>query len=171
MNLVDKIILGLLVVILPVGVFFSYRVISNEGEETSSDYVGIDEAKLEDLVNKLSTQKTPVVAEPKAKPISISSVVYSTESGKLKVAGSVPEANAAVLVTATVLPHGEDDEEDTVKGLIVETVPVLPTDKKAFMYEYEVDEDELTGMIELRIEQNDSVRTVRFDLEKREQIF
>jgi hypothetical protein len=78
-----------------------------------------------------------------------------------------------VLVTATYLPTAQPEdeiEEESVQGSSVETVSILPKDSGEFIYEYPVGKKQIEGIVELRLEQNDSVKTVRFDLVAKKQV-
>jgi hypothetical protein len=112
------------------------------------------------------------------KPIKLSQAVYASDSGVLKVSGSAPTGQAAVLISATVLPsptgavgqQGTPKADESVKGSKVELLSVQPDSTGLFTFEYPVGKV-AEGVVELRFEQKESVETVRFDLKTKTQVF
>jgi len=172
MNLIDKLLLVLLIVIGPLGLVGAYVMMGQEGESLEST-VAIDEAKLEELAARLSNQQAATVAAPTPKPFMLASVGYASQSGELVIKGKAPEGTASVMVTATVLPTSEElaklEEGEAVKGSQVETESVVPKTDGEFSYGYDLGRA-TKGIVELRLEQGESVKTVRFDLETRKQL-
>lgn len=182
MSLVDKLLLGLLVVLLPLGVLVSYLMFSNaDVSDGQIQEAQVDTTKLEQLIEDVTQQKAQEVQQAQIAsqgklPIDIAQVSFATESGTLKVKGRAPQPTTSVLVTATYLPINqtvaelEPEEEPSVQGISVDTVSVIPSAGGEFVYEYAVDSKQTDGIIELRLEQDDIVRTVRFDLKQKKQV-
>lgn len=176
MNFIDKVLLGLLIVILPLGIWGSHRLISQDNNATDSTVQVLDPTKLEELVDQLSNKQTGPVASTVPAEFSLASVAFATESGVLVLNGIAPNGETSVLVSVTVLkplnPIAElgENEEDSVKGTNVYTRSVVPKTDGGFKFEYEVASQDYESVVELRMEQNLSVKTVRFDLKTRRQV-
>ena len=175
MNLIDKLLLGLLVLLLPIGLAISLMVFPSNNSSAEVAGVQLDEENLKALIQETVQQNQPVQEKPQ--PISITQVRYASESGTLKLSGSAPSEIASVLVSATVIKPdstenviADDDEKSAVKGSSVETFSVLPETNRSFEFELLIDEEDANGVVELRLEQDESIKTVKFDLQKKKQI-
>ncbi|MFC1654027.1 hypothetical protein ACFL1M_04235 [Patescibacteria group bacterium] len=162
MNIVDKLILALLVIMLPIGFLVSYKILAEgdlPGKETS-----IDAKKLKQMVDRYSQLEEYTM--PKQKFV-VSSVSYASESGFLSVTGVAPSSQATIMMSATVLPHN-DSEKELVLGNSIDAFAVSPKNTGAFEFVYPVDIS--SSVVEIRLEQEEVVRTIRFDLEKKVQL-
>jgi len=173
MGIVDKILLLILVFLLPLSLVVTYKYFPTE------DLSSKKQQELEGRVEGLIQQLTVAANEQKkeTQTIKLSQAIYASDSGTLTVAGSAPTGNAAVLVSATVLPSnkpttvkaGAKTTADNVKGSKVETVSIQPDKKGLFKYEYDVGRIS-DGVVELRFEQGTNVETVRFDMATKKQV-
>lgn len=171
MNLVDKLLLGLLVLLLPMGLLVSFVFFRSPAESSGVvKSAQIDEAKLRELISQTVQQNQTPVTTPK--PIMISEVKFASDSGVLQLKGTAPKGGSSVLVSATVIQRtsDEEDDDDRVRGSVVETVSVWPEETGVFEYQYEVARSNYQDLIELRLEQNDSVYTIKFDLREKRQV-
>lgn len=171
--MVDKLLLLILVAVLPIGLMASYQLFPKEVASPK---------KQEEVEKKLDTlvQQLTVTAQQKseeAKPIQFGQVSYASQSGVLSVSGTAPAGNAAVLVSATVLPVAnptsspglKKTESELIKGSKVEVVSIQPNANGVFKFDYEVGKVS-SGIVELRFEQLDSVKNIRFDLATKKQL-
>ena len=173
MNWIDKILLVMLIGMLPLAVVATYVWMEDEtGQE--ENLKALDAAKFEALVNQAQSRQTAQLP-PSPKPFRLAQVEYASESGKLSVAGTAPQGQASVVVTATVLPRDYDVDElssaETVKGMGVETFVALPKSDGEFELELDIDKKHSEGLVELRLEQETSVTTIRFDLKEGKQVY
>lgn len=180
MKLVDKLLLGILVVFIPVGLFLSQWLLTPQQNTTSSEQTtstSVDVSKLEQLIRQTVSQSVPKQEAPPT--FSISSVSYASESGILKIEGTAPQPQGSILVSATLMKNPSDInsldidtaiETDLKTGIPVQVYSVQPGENAFFVYEYEVSTENLNSVIELRLDQNLSTKTIRFDLEKKQQV-
>ncbi len=177
MNLVDKLLLVLLLVILPIGIYGSHRLINQGAGNGDAGTKMLDPNKLEQMIDNLSQQQVVVPNSEGESTFDLWDVAFATASGKLTLRGKAPHSETSVLVSVTMIPRTDvivelgSDEEEVVKGSQVITMSVVPKTDGGFTYVYDVDEDEADGLVELRLEQEKSVMTVRFDLKLRKQVF
>lgn len=183
-NLIDKFLVFLMIIILPVGIFISSKV-SNVSEEEQLALV--EEAKLKKIdtaLAEIKTAATPKKGEPKIPPIEITKVTYATESGKLKIEGKAPTANLNVMVQAVVTPKAtpkpkpkkitkvenagsssaqpkEEDVEVDVLGVNVDVVAVKTKEDGSFLISKDIDED--VALMEIRFDQGESTATIQYD--------
>lgn len=168
MNLLDKLLLVLLLLMLPLGVVASKKLLGGSlTADKPSEFEQLGQT-LEKIADK---QKTPGSAIPE---IGITGVVASSESGMLTVAGVAPSESTTVTVTATILPTataetGTQKKSDEVLGQTVEIKAIKPKAGGSFSFNYPV--RGVTGVVELRFEQGMSVTTVQYDMKERKQIF
>jgi hypothetical protein len=173
MNLIDKLLLGSLVILLPIGLILSQRFFEEEAAP-QQQAESLDTAKLEELIKQTVAQSQPKIDKPAS--FQIASVTYASESGSLRVVGTAPETTSSVMVSAIVLPKatpapsGQTQLVEKVQGTKVELESITPKPSKEFVYEYEISPGQLNGIIELRLEQNQSSTTLRFDLEQKKQV-
>ena len=171
-NLIDKILLGLLIMLLPIGLVISSKFLVEDQLENQTAAAALDAEKLQAAINDAVRQQQPVVVTPK--PFAIAEVSYASESGIFQMKGTAPAAASNIVMSVTVLPPAGsltiEEQIGSVKGVEVQTLSVIPEDDGAFVFAQEIKEDLQTGVIEIRLEQNDSVKTVRFDLAKRKQL-
>jgi len=176
-DFVDKILILLLILMLPISVVLTstYR---SEADEKSQ--LQAEEVKLQKIDQALDQIKTTVASDQQSKtlPIEIASVTFASASGELKVKGKAPLGNLNVMVSAVVLPaeklkplpeektasgSAETEDEEAVLGDAVEVVAVKPNEEGEFAFVKKVDPDEVS-LIELRLEQADSEVTIQYNL-------
>lgn len=162
--MLDKIVLLLLILTLPVGVVVAQRYgragSGVESEETVK--------KVDALINQINqSNQQPAAAAPQ-QAFSISTVHLATESGTLMVTGVAPKTNAQVMMSAVVTPIGgtktqttskktaSDSAEPTevpVLGDSIETHAVSVEAGGVFVINYPVEDIDATQKIELHLEQ------------------
>jgi hypothetical protein len=176
-NLFDKLLIVLLLTLLPVGLWFSYSWAKSADEKSSGGVAGAtDTQKIESLIAQINAQKTAPRPETTPLPFSITDVSQASESNTIKIRAKAPANDLAVLVSATVLPvedktaSGSAKKDDLVKGSKVDTWSIAPENDKTFEVSVELDKKQKDGIIELRLEQDRSINTVRFDIAKKAQI-
>ena len=172
MKVVDKVLLAMMVLLLPLGVFASYKMFP-QGDVLAEQDKKL--AQIDNLINQLN-QKTAGVNGTANVPITLTRVTYASASGTLRVEGTAPGKKSSVLVSAMVLPPAPAPAElgggtdSRVYGTKVDTVSVPTEGNGTFAFEYDV--TELTqGIVEVRFEQDSLVKTVRFDLKTKKQVF
>jgi hypothetical protein len=167
MHLVDKLLLVLLLLMLPLGVVASKHFFTGTSTETKpSEYEQLGET-LQQIANK---QQTP---KEETSKIGISGVVASTQSGVLTVTGQAPSETMTVMVTATILPVAgsaptQSSKSDDVLGQTVEIKAIKPKAGGTFSFQYPI--EDIEGVVELRFEQGTSVTTVQYDVISGKQI-
>lgn len=173
MNLVDKFLLVLMVIILPIGLIVGYYFRSSEPKNDDLEMV-VDTAKLAELVEEVNTRKAQE-NQPKDPEFFLGEIEYASESGELSLAGAAPDKKKAVIVSVTIFSKenqisDEEGKERKVKGNKVETWSVLPQEDGRFDFYYEVSEQNQEDVIEIRFEQDKQVKTLRYDLLKNIQV-
>lgn len=165
MNSVDKILLGLLVLLLPIGIWVSHALLT---QNTSSvEKVQVGGVKLKEMVGRFS--KLALSAKEPTDQLIVSRITYATQSGKINLEGKAPSSEMTVMMSVTVLPP-EAENSDDILGFEVEHV-TLPTSKTgAFKAAYPIIRNG-GGIVEIRLEQNEMVKMIRFDLDKNIQLF
>ena len=162
MNIVDRLLLLMMILLLPIGLVASYSLFP----EDNTSFEDLQEQRLKQI-DGLISQLTYYANQNKedSVPITVTKTEFKEVEGVLRVEGTTPRKDASVLVTATVLPpNGESlSEEESIKGLSVETVMVPTNSKAQFIYEFEVEKDS-DGVVELLIEQRGKYQSVKFDL-------
>lgn len=172
MKTVDRILLSILVLLLPVGLLISYQLLSSP---INKDELVIDAEKLKVMVENYSNME--INNEPK-KEIIVSSVSYASKSGIISVSGNAPSSEASVYMSVTVLPPKPSPtptvntlakNDQLILGRSVNTLSFETESDGSFLIDYEI--ESLTTIIELRLEQEETIKTIRFDLDKKEQIY
>lgn len=170
MSLVDRILLLMLVLILPLGIVFSKTILSKQGEKSQQEEVV---EKVDTLISNIQNRENRAQT-PQTPGINITGVIYASDSGRIRIAGVVPSDKHAVMVSATVLPVDAIPDElggkqtESVLGQAVEVRSIKPQVGGSFVYDYPVQED--SGVIDFLIQQDASVTTVQFDLGSKKQI-
>jgi hypothetical protein len=177
MKLIDKLLLFLMLTLLPVGLGISYLLVRNTDKSNNSIVAGaMDEKKLESVLQEIATKQTaPNPATPPA--FNIFEVSLATESGTFSLKAKAPSSKMAVLVTSTVFPPLNASPSATPNKKItdqpkfgqVETISLMPKTDSAFEFDYDLGKLR-EGFIEVRLEQDKSVTTMRFDLAKKIQV-
>lgn len=170
MKPVDKLLLGLLIVLLPLGLWAAHRATQpNIEEEIQSN--STRPATVEELTQIIQELQQPVpTSEPNNPEIQITNVSFASESGTLQVAGTASDPQLSVMVSATVLPLGQDDPQELtgdpntqdVLGYNVEIRSLRPLPGGGFQFHYRIPPN--TGAIEIRFDQAQSSKTVIYDV-------
>ncbi|NMC35698.1 hypothetical protein GYA49_01495 [Candidatus Beckwithbacteria bacterium] len=168
-DFLDKILILLMVLILPVGIYTASKY-AGQLDEPKEEQVQIAEEKLNEAVAKIQEAAVPQQEEPKIAPIEIADVSYASESGELIVSGAAPAANLNVMVSAVVTPStyntktkNKDGSGESVLGEQVEVHAVKTDSVGHFTYKRKVDVKDI-DLIELRFEQSESSATVQYNL-------
>lgn len=158
--MIDKLLLGLLVGLLPVGLLVSYLVLGKDVIEQPPDETMINADKLEEVIRQTVAESQPA---PKAEPeFVIGSVSYASTSAELVLEATAPTKDAAVLMTAVVLPANPSNAP--IQGLSTSTEAVLPSASGAISYRYKLPRA-AEGLVEFRLEQAGVVKVVRYNLD------
>jgi len=175
-DLIDKLLIILMIVLLPVSVFFA----SNHQKK----YEKLREEELAREQMERVTQAVAAIqnqAEANAqKNLEITQVYYATESGKLVIKGTAPKPDQNIMVSAVLSPPGKSkndtsDKSDSgnngnnVLGQEVDVVAIKTDENGDFAYVRKIDAKE-ASLIDIRFDQDRSSATVQFDLQKRKQI-
>ena len=191
-DLLDKFLILILVVTLPVGVFVSSKVQENAD---LNEAVLIEQEKmtkidktLEDL--RAASAKEAIPVAPTIEPIEISIVTYNEDEEKIRIEGTAPGTNLNVMVQAVVtkiakptpLPVkiikaasgsgnvAEKVEDKSVLGESVDVVAVRTDNDGNFVLVREIDYDS-TALLELRFDQAESTATIQYDFIANRRIF
>ena len=161
MNLIDKILIAILVILLPVGILLSRYILTND--ISPNEELVIDAKKLKAMINEF--ERIDKETNALSKDFVMSSVSYATESGSLIVKGTAPSSSMNVMMSATVLPSKDLEEEDGVLGSIVENYSILVKRDGSFLINLPIENSQ--NIVEIRLEQEEVVRTIRYDLNKK----
>ena len=183
-DIIDKVLVVVLVITLPIGIFVSAHMQESadvaKAEQIEQEKIGKLNQTLEEL--KAASAKETVVKAPEIEPITIRSVVYASDSGKLRVEGTAPGTNLNVMVQAVVTEKAKPtpkpkkvvkqasgsanvavkEDDSSVLGEAVDVVAVKTDDTGNFTLVREVDTDEVT-LVELRFDQAESTATIQYD--------
>lgn len=175
MKVVDKLLLVLLIGLLPLGVVIAQWIGKNYVQETESSST-MDIEKIESVIKQSVAQNQP---KPEVNPpFTITSVTYASESGIFKVMGKAPSPHGSILVTigkfslnSKQSPTPSPKQTPLNSGIPVETYSILPdTSSGSFTYEYPITAKEIESIIEIRLQQNESSKTIRFNLVEKKQV-
>ncbi len=177
MGIVDKLLLALLLVLLPVGIFVAATLTKQADSKTGGEGTQ-DVATVEDLKKMLESmqQQPKAVSKPETSPIEVTSVMYASHSGRLQVAGLAPQPQVAITVSATVLPpeslltqeiNASASADNNVLGHAVEVKSVKPAAGGSFVYEYSLPRKE--GLVQVTLQQGQATKVVQFDLQANKQ--
>lgn len=175
--MLDKIILLLLILTLPVGVVIAQRY----GRSLNSGEVQEETIKKVDaLISQIN--QNPQSAQQATQPeFSVTAVQMASESGTIKVSGIAPKTNAQVMVSAIITPleapakakttksaseSAEVSSED-VLGQSIETKAITVANDGAFVIAYPIEEPEKAKKIELHLEQGRVSTSIIYDVEKK----
>jgi hypothetical protein len=179
MGIVDKLLLVLLLLLLPVGIFVA-STLSKQTEGKSADGSSLtDAATVEDLKKMLESMQNQPKSAPKdaLNPIEVTSVAYASDSGRLQVAGLAPQAQVAITVSATVLPpesllpqeiNASASADSNVLGHAVDVKSIKPASGGSFVYEYALPRNE--GLVQVTLQQGQVTKVVQFDIKANKQI-
>ena len=172
MTLLDKLLLVLLVVMLPLGIIFSRKFMVSNPNQVKEAEVKRIEALLEGL-SKDKKVETKEVETKEESGFNITLVNYASESAVLKVAGVAVDPKMFIWIgvvrdsTVDMNPLEATAEKGGLgKEVVWQTVK--PRSDGSFVYEYVVSGD---GIVEVRLEQNKAVETVRYNLTEKRRVF
>lgn len=173
MNWIDRLLLFLLISLLPLAVIGTFVYTNRAGSQ--EDLKALDAEKFEQLVNQVKQTNQAALSVPTPKPFFLAQVAYASESAELRVKGTAPDSKASILVTTTVLPRNttvaELDDDEYISGSRVESFSTQPQSDGQFEFVYEIEPGREEDIVEVRMEQDQSVNTIRFDLKDKKQLF
>jgi hypothetical protein len=171
--MLDKILLLLLVVLLPVGVVASKQLF--QPQLTNQATADANVKKVEDLINSLnqkSGQNVTAGTNPNNQ-IPITAVIYASDSAVLQVAGMAPQGKYLIWANVSLIPQESIPEiNQTVAkdnfGLPTVTKAIEPRSDGSFVFDYPVRDNQ--GMVEISLSQGSSFVTIQYDLVKQKRI-
>lgn len=179
-DLIDKFIILCLILILPINILISSKIKVRQQEKLESQLEAESNQKIAEALAEIKNQ--PVAqAEKKISPITIDSVDYATDSGKLIIEGQAPTSDVKIMVYSTLTNFSQSKRTKSssdsaslenyteVLGDNVEVSAVDANDQNRFTFIKKVDFKK-TKEIEIRLEQNDSSATIKYDLENKKRI-
>jgi hypothetical protein len=159
--MVDRLLLVLLVVLLPLGVFGSKEIVSRwqgQAVDPQTEYLQEVEALLTQLIEKRKSGGGALTEVPR---INLMSVTVASASGTVTVMGSSP-TEYGITVSATVLPPYSDTDE--VLGGTVALAAIRPKQDGIFTYTYDLPSGR-DGVLELTFRSGEAVAVAQIDLE------
>jgi len=169
MNLTDKVLLGLLIILLPLGLVISRELFKPQDPETSDERTE-QLKKIEVLLDEISSKETtssPIQPQAQQGP-AIQEVQFASRSGTLKLRGNQANYNAVIRVFITeYLPQTLDTQNLAVinakaLGKPVKIEAIKPNADGSFEYEYLPDDTSVH--LDITIEQQGKVDTIVYDL-------
>ncbi len=164
--MIDKFLIFLLVITLPLGLFAAYRIQKQAAGKQMDEQRA---TQIDEALNQIE-QALERPAQPSQPKISISSVNYASDSGKLEVTGIAPQPEAQIIVSAVVTSSSKSEGNDKVLGERVDVVAVAPQPDGTFVFKYPI-EDESSQAIELKFEQNGAISSIKYDLVKNKMVW
>lgn len=167
----DRVLLILLLLLLPVGIVVS-RVFTGElpiGKTGAS--TALTEKKIEAMMEKVN--QSVAAANPAKNEFTITGVIYATESGILKMAGIAPQPDAFLWVWTAATSLKSAKPEATVAAAVQTAVwsgPTVIRPANSGVFSVEVETEQYTGVVEVRLEQGKTSTTIRYNLDKRVQL-
>ncbi len=179
MGIVDKLLLVLLLLLLPVGIFVAATLSKQSDAKSTTGISAKDAATVEDLKKMLESMQSQPKSAPKdvASPIEVTSVAYASDSGRLQVAGLAPQSQVAITISATVLPpesllpqeiNASASADANVLGHAVEMKSVKPAAGGSFVYEFFLPRKD--GLVQVTLQQGPTTKVVQFDISANKQI-
>jgi hypothetical protein len=169
--MIDKLLLVILILLLPVGIVASRQVfLPNQGSGGNADQV----KKVEELINRLSDKvQQGTEVNPKTEKINITAVTYASATATLRVAGMAPQGKRSITVSATILPPEVIPElnlavDEAVLGQAVTVKAVKPRSDGSFVFEYPVEDTQ--GVVEISLNQGLAGAVVQYDLKLQKQV-
>jgi negative regulator of sigma E activity len=161
-DLLDKILVILLIITLPLSIYLTSK----------SDNNPIAQPNPEAVVAQAPAQPNPQVEKPD--PIIINDVSYATQTGQLKIVGVAPIANLNIMVSAVVTKSSEKNatnsaqpspsaQAESILGKAIEVIAVKTNEKGKFTFA-KIISDKSIEEIEIRFEQAESTTTIQYDL-------
>lgn len=177
MGIVDKLLLVVLLLLLPVGIFVAATLTRQSDAKEGKNISGQDAATVEDLKKMLeSMQSQPKTTPKESASIEVTSVAYASDSGRLQVAGLAPQPQLAITISATVLPpesllpqeiNASASADSNVLGHTVEVKSIKPAAGGSFVYEYSLPRKD--GLVQVTLQQGQAVKVVQFDIANNKQ--
>jgi len=165
--MLDKILLVLLILLLPLGILASRQLLKiSPNGATRAD---VTEKQITDIIQKLNEQvELPPQTITQMPTLNVTAVTYASGAGVLKVAGVAPSGTVSITVTAAVLPPETIPELNTginpdVLGQTVTIKAVKPQSDGSFTYEYPV--KDTLGIVEINLIQGNAHNTIQYDLQ------
>lgn len=168
MKLLDKLLLASLILMLPLGLGLAMWLFE---EEPQGESTAVDVQALEEVIKTSVSQAQPPAAPPTPE-ITIGTVSYASESGILTVAGRAPSPQGNILVSLTLMPQQpKPSPSPSTGGFKVEVYSIQPQPDGNFTYSYSLPKAAQTDILEIRFDQGNSARTIRFDPVTNKRIF
>jgi hypothetical protein len=166
--MIDKLLLILLIILLPVGIVASKQLFQPNLSEDKQ--IEAQTKKVEDLMAKLNNQMDQKQGNQSAiSGINITSVTNASDSGVLKISGVVPSGKMALYYSATILPKDIIPElnnnqviDKKVLGETVEMKAIKTNTDGTFVLEYPV--KGVNDVIELVLTQDQSRMIIQYDM-------
>lgn len=172
MNIPDKILLMLLIILLPIGIFLSRQLLEPTAE-VMSDQKSEQLKKIETLLDQLADNQNPsqdIITNPQTPPVGliISQVEFASNSGTLKIKGTQANFNTMVRIslveyqpeTPAVQNSAVANAKALGKPVVIEAVK--PNADGSFEYEYLPEKN--TTNIDITVDQLGQTDTIVFDL-------
>ena len=175
MSWLDKGLLLLLVILLPLGLIVSRTLFEPENID-ESDSKQEQLLKIEKLLDKLAEQKVEPndEAPPPDEQIIVEEIKYASESGLIVISGKAPDVNLGVYISTTVFGSDADSsvnvavKDANALGKEVEIAAVRTVSGGSFAYDYFP--EKTSGILEIRVVQGEVVSTVQYDLGLRKRL-
>lgn len=178
-RMLDKILLGLLILLLPLGLLGGKAIMESQSKQKSPDQEEVSVEDLKKILSQVQSSKSTDSPNSVQQKISVSGVSFATESGILRVGGVAPTQQLSVLVSATILPSASSEASNAaelgrgdgggVLGRSVEVRSISVGPGGNFVYEYRP--TITSGIIELRFDQDYAQATLQYDLDQMKQIY
>jgi hypothetical protein len=165
---IDKLLLLLLIILLPVGIVASRQLFQPSLSEDKQ--IEVQTKKVEELMSKLNTQLDKKSSQSKtSSDFSITAVTNSSESGVIRVAGVAPTGKISVYYTAVNIPKDIIPElnknqvvDKKVLGESVQIKALKTNPDGTFILEYPV--KGTNEIVEFVLTQDQSQMIIQYDL-------
>jgi hypothetical protein len=161
--MVDKLLLIVLVLLLPIGVLISRYIINTRVDLE----VGVTEEKVAELERLLTELKELPADEsvPEVKRFTVFEVSFASDAAELKVTGTAPESTGTIWAQVADFAEGEEAEEQYF--VPVTSMAIQPEEDSAFTFSIPVEPD--AGVIRMRLNQGQSSHELTYSIAERRQ--
>lgn len=168
--MIDKILLGLLVILLPAGLILSKQFFvpqANNGQVMDEQKV---EAVISEIEKEISKNKQVIQDEPK---FTITAVTYASTSGVIGLSAVAPDKTAVIWVKTTILPEDPIPEinQTVIKSALGEEADIKalrPKNDGSFTYELPI--VKASGVAIINLTQENAMTEIEYDLKLQKQI-
>ncbi len=167
--MIDKILLGLLVLLLPAGLILSKQYFQPQTAANS----GMDEQKVEAVISEIekeiSKNKQTVTSDPK---FTITAVTYASTSGVISLSAVAPDKTEMIWIKSAIMPEDPIPEinQTVIKATLGEEAQVKaikPKNDGSFTYEWPI--TKAAGLAIINLTQGRSVTEIHYDLKLQKQ--